>query len=57
MRRIDELLLVKELNHAVLRRLVDETHLLTALSPETAMAEFNYERLEFLGRSIVTLAT
>ncbi|EIN10713.1 ribonuclease III [Punctularia strigosozonata HHB-11173 SS5] len=48
-RRIDEMLLVKELNAEILHDLVGEQLLLEAITPPSASAEFNYERLELLG--------
>jgi hypothetical protein len=50
------MLLVKELNAKLLHHLVDERHLLMAITPPSASAEFDYERLELLGELPVTCA-
>ncbi|EMD41084.1 hypothetical protein CERSUDRAFT_131598, partial [Gelatoporia subvermispora B] len=49
MRRIDDQLLIKELNAKLFQHSISEHHLLPALFPPSADAEFDYERLEFLG--------
>ncbi|KAJ7591157.1 hypothetical protein C8J56DRAFT_1003709 [Mycena floridula] len=48
-KRIDELLLVKELNAKLLNHAVSEQYLHIALSPPSAGIEYDYERLEILG--------
>ena len=49
MTRIDETLLVKELNARMFDNVIREDLLREALTPPGAEAEFNYERLEILG--------
>ena len=49
MRRIEDQLIVKEINARFFQHVIDEHHLLAALTPTAAGAEFNYERLELLG--------
>lgn len=48
-RRIDEFLLVKELNAKLLNHAVLEKDLHAAISPPSANIEYDYERLEMLG--------
>ena len=49
MRRIDDKLLVTELNAALFDHAIHETQLHAAISAPSACAEFDYERLELLG--------
>ena len=49
MTRIDEILLVKELNARMFDNVIREDLLREALTPPAAEAEYNYERLEILG--------
>ena len=49
MTKIDEILLVKELNARMFDNVVREDLLREALTPPGAEAESNYERLETLG--------
>ena len=49
MRRIDDMLLVKELNAALFDHSIQEHHLHAAVSAPSACSEFDYERLELLG--------
>ena len=49
MTRIDEILLVKELNAKMFDNVIREDLLQHALTPSAAEAETNYERLEILG--------
>ncbi|OCH93588.1 ribonuclease III [Obba rivulosa] len=49
MRRIDDQLLIKELNAKLFQHSINERYLLPALFPPSADTEFDYERLEFLG--------
>jgi endoribonuclease Dicer len=49
MRRIDEFLLVKELNIQLLNDIVPDDLLHSAITPASAKLEHNYERLEMLG--------
>jgi len=49
MTKIDEILLVKELNARMFDNVIREDLLREALTPPGAEAEFNYERLEILG--------
>jgi endoribonuclease Dicer len=49
MRRIDDMLLVTELNAALFDHSINETQLHAAISAPSACAEFDYERLELLG--------
>jgi hypothetical protein len=52
LRRLDDLLLVKELNAKIFGNWLNEGHLHTAISAPSASAEFDYERLELLGTHI-----
>ncbi len=47
---IDAMLLVKQLKATFFDNIVEENHLLAAVSPPTASVEHDYERLEFLGK-------
>ena len=49
MRRIDDMLLVTELNAALFDHSIQEHHLHAAVSAPSACTEFDYERLELLG--------
>ena len=49
MRRIDDMLLVKELNAALFDHSIQEHHLHAAVSAPSACTEFDYERLELFG--------
>jgi endoribonuclease Dicer len=49
MRRIDDMLLVTELNATLFDHSINETELHAAISAPSACAEFDYERLELLG--------
>lgn len=49
MTKIDEALLVKELNSRMFDNVIREDLLREALTPPAAEAGFNYERLEILG--------
>jgi len=49
MTRIDEILLVKELNARMFDNVIREDLLREALTPPAAEAEYSYERLEILG--------
>lgn len=49
MRRIDDMLLVTELNAALFDHSIHEAQLHAAISAPSACAEFDYERLELLG--------
>lgn len=49
MRRVDGFLLVKELNAALFNRCISDELLHAALSPSSAVIEYDYERLEMLG--------
>lgn len=49
LKRIDDQLLVKELNMLFFRRTIQESALLTALTPPSASVQFDYERLELFG--------
>lgn len=49
MRRIDDMLLVTELNAALFDHSIQEHQLHAAISAPSACAEFDYERLELLG--------
>lgn len=51
MRRIDDLLLVKELNANILNNAILEPLLYEAVCMPSAGMELNYERLELLGES------
>lgn len=56
MTKIDSCLLVKELDAKLFHHSISEQQLLIALSTRAAWTEFNYERLEFLGKPLrVTL--
>ena len=55
LRRIDDILLVKELNAKYFDHSIDEHQLLVALSAPSAGLEFDYERLELLGESEYTV--
>ncbi|KAH9947264.1 hypothetical protein B0H21DRAFT_345297 [Amylocystis lapponica] len=48
-RRIDDMLLVKELNAHFFAHSILERHLLAALTPPSACVQYDYERLELLG--------
>jgi endoribonuclease Dicer len=50
LRRLDDMLLVKELNASLSEHRLDETLLHHAITSSTAMMEFDYERLELLGK-------
>ncbi|KAJ7601032.1 hypothetical protein C8J56DRAFT_24327 [Mycena floridula] len=52
-RRIDDFLLVKELNAKLLSHAVSEQHLHAAMTPPSAGIEYDYERLEMLGDSFL----
>lgn len=52
MTKIDESLLVKELNARMFDNIIREDLLQEALTPPGAEAECNYERLEILGNDI-----
>jgi len=54
MTKIDETLLVKELNARMFDNVIREDLLREALTPPAAEAGFNYERLEILGDGIST---
>lgn len=49
MRRIDDLLLVKELNASLFDHSISEHQLHAAISAPSAGLQFDYERLELLG--------
>lgn len=49
-RRLDDILLVKELNAKFFDHSVGENLLHTAISAPSASVEFDYERLELLGK-------
>jgi endoribonuclease Dicer len=49
MHRIDDILLVKQLNFRFFNNSISEDLLLAALCPRSAGVEFDYERLELLG--------
>jgi len=57
MTKIDEILLVKELNARMFDNVIREDLLREALTPPTAEAESNYERLEILGNDRSTFFT
>jgi len=57
MTKIDEILLVKELNARMFDNLIREDLLREALTPSAAEAESNYERLEILGNDRSTFLT
>ena len=48
-RRIDDLLLVKELNAKLFNRAISDDMLLAAITAPAASVAFDYERLELLG--------
>jgi len=52
MRRIDEFLLVKQLNAKILNHCVRDDLLVVATASPLAGNEYNYERLELLGKQI-----
>ncbi|KAG6857350.1 hypothetical protein H0H87_005653 [Tephrocybe sp. NHM501043] len=54
-RRIDEFLLVKELNASLFEHKVSDVLLHMALSTPSSGAEYNYERLELLGDAFLKL--
>lgn len=56
-RRIDDFLLVKELNAKFFEHSIIEHHLHAAISAPAAGIEFDYERLELLGKPCVTFPT
>ncbi|OBZ71925.1 Endoribonuclease Dicer 1 [Grifola frondosa] len=47
--KIDDLLLVKQVNAKFFQHIIEEDYLLAALSPPAAWVEHDYERLELLG--------
>lgn len=49
LRRVDELLIVRELNTKLFNNAIREDELLAALTSPAALAERDYERLELLG--------
>ena len=53
MTKIDEALLVKELNARMFDNIIREDLLREALTPPGAEAECSYERLEILGNSTI----
>ncbi|KAF9820990.1 hypothetical protein IEO21_00967 [Rhodonia placenta] len=53
LKRIDDQLLVKELNMLFFRRTIQESALLTALTPPSASVQFDYERLELFGDALL----
>ena len=55
MTKIDEILLVKEVNARMFDNVIREDLLREALTPPAAGVEFNYERLEILGNDESTL--
>lgn len=56
LRRLDDLLLVKELNAKIFGNWIDESHLHAAITAPSASAEFDYERLELLGMRAAIIA-
>ena len=56
-RRIDDFLLVKELNAKFFEHSIMEHHLHAAVSAPAAGIEFDYERLELLGEPFVIFPT
>ena len=54
MAKVDETLLVKEINARMFDNVIREDLLREALTPPGAEAESNYERLEILGNEIFT---
>ena len=55
MTKIDEILLVKEVNARMFDNIIREDLLREALTPPAAGVESNYERLEILGNDESTL--
>ena len=55
-RRLDDILLVKELNAKFFDHCISEQLLHTAISTPSASIEFDYERLELLGKSSVRVS-
>lgn len=53
MKRIDDFLLVKELNANFFEHTIVEQRLLAAISAPAAGVEFDYERLELLGKTFL----
>lgn len=51
MRRIDDLLLVKELNARLFNHVISENLLQIAVTAPSSCNEYDYERLELLGGS------
>lgn len=51
--RVDQLLVMAELNHALFNNQYDLTNLLVATTSVSASADFDYERLELLGESCI----
>ena len=51
-RRIDDLLLVKEINAKLFDHAIIERHLHSAITAPSAGVEFDYERLELLGKHL-----
>jgi hypothetical protein len=51
MKKIDDILLVKELNGILFEHAILEQHLYAAITPPANAIEFDYERLETLGKS------
>lgn len=49
LRRVDELLIVRELNVKLFNNSIREHELLAAITSPAALAERDYERLELLG--------
>ena len=54
MRRLDDVLLVKELNSNYFENLIQEADLHVALSSPSASMEFDYERYELLGNAYIS---
>ena len=52
MRRIDDFLLIKELNARLFENAISENLLHVAVSAPSSCIEYDYERLELLGESI-----
>ncbi|KIY73668.1 ribonuclease III [Cylindrobasidium torrendii FP15055 ss-10] len=57
MQRIDELLIVKELNASLFAHSLREDLLRVAITSHAVGHEFNYERLEFLGDAVLKLVS
>jgi endoribonuclease Dicer len=55
-RRIDDLLLVKELNAKLFDHAISERLLHMSISPPSAGIEYDYERLELLGELLSWLS-